>query len=132
MAKIRRITEMEKIDPSILYKLLTEYDYPIGQNAMVYRGWKMIDRKLTSSDAEDGGSTYDVVIQNVESGKLYQTSYCDWDIENTDFEEGAEDGHEIDEENGRCDLNCNLIQVLPVTKTIIVYEPVNKNYGYPV
>lgn len=106
----------KKIDESILYLILTEYSW----NKKEYMGWQMIEKKLTSSDQEDGGGHYDVIIKDTETGKFYLTQYCDWDIDNTDFDRKT--GLVM----GRCDLGCDLTEVIPTQKTITVYIPVEK------
>ena len=67
-----------KIEQNTLYKLLTGY----GRNI---DGWKIVNKKITSSDPEDGGGNYDVILKHFDSNKFYLFSYCDWDISNTDY-----------------------------------------------
>jgi hypothetical protein len=105
---------MNKIDATTLYRLIMAY----GDKEV--NGWKVEQKTLTSSDVEDGGGHYDLVLKHLESEKYYLTRYCDWDIENTDV--NWEDETVIEE--GRCDLRCSLTEVVPKERTIIEYVKV--------
>jgi len=105
---------MTKIEPKTLYKLLTGYS-DSGYRGRL-DGWEIVDKELTGSDPEDGGGSYDLVLKHLETDKFYMTSYCDWDIDNTYYDD------EEDEIGRRCDLNCRLVEVEPkeVVKTVYV------------
>lgn len=103
------MTKTKKIDPAILYKIIQDSGYskkPIG-------GYKFIENKLTGSD---GGGDYDLVIQEVSSGKYYALSYTEWDMDNTDFD------YDSETIGDRCDLPDEMDEVKPKQKTITVYE----------
>jgi len=108
------------IDPSILFNLIQEF-----RLNKAYNGWMIVNKSLTGSDDEDGGGHYTIVLKELSTGKFYMNNYCDWDIDNTETDE-MDDGYKVitDQEGGRCDLNCNLIEVIPKTKTITVYEEI--------
>lgn len=104
-----------KIDPKILYKIIT------GVKSVPVEGFLFVENNLISSDQEDGGGEYVMIIKEVESGKFYSVSYCDWDIENTDdFDEDDEDDEEFD---GRCDLTDTILEVVSKEEKIIRYYP---------
>ena len=132
MAKINKVneqqTELTSIDPAALYALIYDIDYNDKDYLAEYNNiphestnWKIINSELESSDNEDGGGHYEIVLEYIPTGKLYATSYSDWDMENTDFNE--EDGT-IDED-GRYDLSCHLTEVVAQSKTITVYVPLS-------
>jgi hypothetical protein len=104
---------MEKINETTLYRLLSGYTTQPNE----LDGFKIIEQILTYSDQEDGGGHYDLILQELSSGKFYLTTYCDWDIENTDYDY---DNEIVD---GRCDLNCHLVEVEPKEVTVIKYVP---------
>mgnify|MGYP003645512126 CR=1 FL=1 len=58
-----------------------------------------------------------MILKEKATGDLYQCSFCDWDIDNTDYNE---DTCTI-EEGGRVDLNTNLTKVTAVEVTTIKY-----------
>ncbi len=97
------------IDPVILYKMF-------GMGETNVSGYSVIDNKITSSDPEDGGADHDYVIQDTATGEFYMGSYSDWDIDNTDYDEGD------DVIGNRNDFNTQLTQVFPRQVTITVYE----------
>lgn len=101
------------IDATILYELITK----ILHEEDGHKGYKFIENNLVDADMEDGGGDFEMVIQEIESGKFFIASYSQWDIENTDY-------NKKDGVCGRCDLDLDLCEVVPVTKTIIVYEPI--------
>lgn len=97
-----------KIDKTTLYKLV--------EGGYFVENYSVISRILTGADDEDGGGHYDLIIKDLLTGKLYETSYCDWDIENTDYDE------EEDIIDGRYDLNNELYEVEAFTKIITSYR----------
>lgn len=101
------------INESVLYRILTGN----GNN----EPFILIEDKITSADAEDGGADHDYVLQEVETGNFYAGSYSDWDIYNTDYDD--EDDDFDGSINGRCDLNNKLVQVYPEEVTITIYKP---------
>ncbi len=133
MAKINRVNENDlfghkitSIDPSALYALIFDIDYDdaewLAENPPHLKyDWKIVKSELTSSDMEDGGGDYTIVLKHLPTGRFYETSYTDWDMGNTEFDE--ELGKVItDEEGGRCDLNCGLTEVKPKQITTTIYE----------
>jgi hypothetical protein len=102
-----------KIDESVLYRILTRND---DNEKFV-----LVEDKITSADAEDGGADHDYVLKEVETGNFYAGSYTDWDIYNTDYDD--EDDDFDGSVGGRCDLNTNLVQVYPEEVTITIYKP---------
>ena len=112
----KQTEKLTEIDPSALYALIHDIVY---DDAHKRYDWKIVKSKLTSSDKEDGGGYYDCILQHITTGRFYETKYCDWDMENTKFDE--ELGKVImDSEGGRCDLNCVLAEVEPQQVTICV------------
>ena len=112
-----------KIDASALYALIYDISYDdndwLSSNPPHGRyDWKIIHSELTSADDEDGGGHYDIVLEHIPTGKFYQTSYCDWDMDNTDFDE------ETGSIDGRCDLDCRLFEVVPKQVLTTVYSRV--------
>lgn len=105
------MSKTKKIDPATLYKIIMDG----GHSKKPIDGYKFIERTITGSDYEDGGTEYDLIIQEVESEKYYAISYCDWDIDNTDYDDDTE---EID---GRCDLPDEMDEVTPQQVTITKY-----------
>ncbi len=101
---------MERIEPKTLYKLIYDLESP------EQLGYEIISNTITSADAEDGGADHTLVIKRLSDGEYFKTFYCDWDMDNTDYDE------EDDEIGERCDLNCVLSPVKPKTITITVYE----------
>jgi len=87
-----------------------------------HKGWRVVDTILESSDDEDGGGHYTLILEDDETGLFYRTGYSDWDVDNTDYEEDDE-GYIIDE-NGRCDLNCRLTQVEPVEVVVTQWKAI--------
>lgn len=114
------------IDPSALYSLINDIRYDdadwLSENPPHSRyEWNIIESKLTSADDEDGGGHYDLILKHIPTDTFYKTSYCDWDMDNTHFDE--ELGKVItDDEGGRCDLNCRLREVKPKQVTTTIYE----------
>lgn len=103
---------VKKIDPAILYKIIQEGEYfkkSIG-------GYKFVQRTLLSSDDEDGGGEYELIIQEVKTKKYYSTRYTDWDMDNTDWDD------EKEVIGDRCDLPEEIEEVKPQKKTITVYK----------
>lgn len=109
-------TKLKKIDPSTLYLLIDDGGYYVEDSKHDIHNWEVIKKELTSADDEDGGGHYDLILKHIPTGNLYKTSYSDWDMDNTDFD------HDEFKVNGRCDLNCNLTSVVPVTETVIKYK----------
>jgi hypothetical protein len=105
---------MLNIDNETLYQLI------IGgqRNSKEINGFIVIDREITSHDMDDGGAYYDLVIKEIATNKFYSTSYCDWDVDNTDYDYR---NHKL-VPNGNFDLNCEFDEVEPVEQTIIVYK----------
>ena len=96
------------IDEKKLYELYTD---------SYYKGtdYKVIENNITGSDVEDGGADHCIIIQDLSTGKFYEGYYTDWDIY---------DNFELDKNGNvkRCDFDNHLDEVVPVEKTIIVYE----------
>lgn len=109
---------MNKIDPSILYALICHI--PNKPPFLDTTEWKIVNEEIISSDDEDGGGEYDIVLEHIPTGKFYQTSYCDWDIDNTDF------NYNTNKVDGRCDLNCDLLEVVPIQVVKTIYSIVKK------
>lgn len=122
----KQTEKLTAIDPSALYALIYHIEYDdadwLSENPTHKRyDWKIVESKLTSSDQEDGGGHYDCILQHIPTSRFYETTYCDWDMENTEFDE--ELGKVImDDEGGRCDLNCRLKEVAPQQVTITSYR----------
>ena len=76
----------------------------------------LVKRELTSSDHEDGGGHYRLILKEKSSGKYFEYYYTDWDIDNTEYDE------DDDIVDGRCDLGTNLSEVFPESITIIEYN----------
>jgi hypothetical protein len=87
----------------------------MGSNPTV-DGFVVIEDKITSSDAEDGGAEHDIVIKELSTCRFFKGSYSDWDIDNTDYDE------EEDKIGDRCDLNTNLTEVFSKQVTVTIYE----------
>lgn len=102
-----------KIKIETLYTLLLEGEY-LGE----YEGFKLIENEIYHADDEDGGGHYSYIIQDIETKKYYKGAYCDWDLSNTDYDEETNTCY------GRIDLENDLTEVKPKTKTITitVYE----------
>ena len=60
---------------------------------------------LDSSDDEDGGGSYTLILKEKSTGKYFTFGYRDWDIDNTDYDEDE------DEIYGRCDMGTHLTEV---------------------
>lgn len=105
--------ETLEIKPETLYNLISDSGW--GSMPEI-DGFVVIEDKITSSDAEDGGADHDIIIKELATDKFFKGSYTDWDMDNTDYDE------EEDEIDGRCDLNTSLIQVFPKQVTITIYE----------
>lgn len=105
------MSKIKKIDPAILYQIIRE-----GEYSKIIDGYKFIQQTLLSSDDEDGGGEYGLIIQEVESQKYYAVTYNDWDMDNTDWDE------ESKTISDRCDLTDEITEVQPKQKTITVYE----------
>ena len=102
-----------EIKPETLYKLISNTGW--GSNPEI-DGFTVIEDKITSSDAEDGGADHDIVIKELTTDKFFKGSYSDWDMDNTYYNE------EKDEIGRRCDLNTSLTQVFPKQVTVTIYE----------
>ncbi len=105
-----------KIDAAILYLLIREFSHSFSKKE--YKGYIVINKKLTSADVEDGGGHYDLIIKEISTNKLYITTYCDWDMDNTSYDE------ESDTIGNRCDLNCILKEVISVEQTVTTYKSI--------
>lgn len=94
------------IKPETFYSLIRGYSET--------EGFKVVNEIITSSDPEDGGAYYDIVIEK--DGNFYQGSYTDWDVDNTYY------NSEKNICDGRVDLDCTFIQVYPKEVKTIVYS----------
>jgi len=97
------------MNPATLYVLLSGY-------ADDCDGFKVVDDTITSSDSEDGGADHYYVIQEDSTKKFYGGYYCDWDIDNTSYNE---EEHTCGD---RVDLECDLKEVFAKTVTHTIYE----------
>lgn len=76
----------------------------------------VVERKITGSDHEDGGASHEVILKEKTTGKFFKFYYCEWDIENTDYDE------EKDEVIGGDGFEKTLSEVFPETITRTVYR----------
>jgi hypothetical protein len=115
MPQVIKIDSREtlEIKPETLYNLISNSGW--GSNPTV-DGFIVVEDKITSSDAEDGGADHDIIIKELATDKFFKGGYTDWDMDNTDYDE------EDDEIGDRCDLNTSLIQVFPKQVTVTIYE----------
>jgi len=107
---------MKQINAVSLYILITDWlDIRQIEQTHDIHNWEVVKTSLESSDPEDGGGHYDVILKHKPTGKFYETSYSDWDIDNTDF----------DEDNmcmgNRCDLSCRLTEIKPMEVKTTIY-----------
>lgn len=77
-------------------------------------GFTLVSEKIVSSDDEDGGGNYEYVLKEDSTGKFFEGSYCDWDIDNTDWEDGVC--------GKRVDFYTNLIEVFEKKVVITIYD----------
>lgn len=102
--------EERKIEGNLAFKIACDWyettDLP----------YKVVERKLTDADDEDGGGHYRLILKEKSTGKFFEYNFTDWDISNTDYDE------ENDVVDGRCDMYDKLHEVFPKTKTTTVYK----------
>lgn len=109
-----------EINQLTLYKLITSYS-PYSKTNKVIDDFQVVQSTLlTSSDDEDGGGHYDVIIKKISTSQFFKATYCDWDINNTDYDEEAD---EEDEDSFESDLDNDLVEVFPEEVTVTVYKP---------
>jgi hypothetical protein len=78
--------------------------------------FKVIETVCESSDDEDGGGHYRLILKEKSTGKFYEYYYCDWDISNTSYDE------ETNTCPGRCDMQTIITEVFPKEVTTTIYE----------
>jgi hypothetical protein len=78
--------------------------------------FEIIKTELKSANNEDGGGHYTKILKEKSTGKFFEFNYCDWDIENTEYNW---EKHSVD---GRCDLDCTLREVYLKTRIIEEYR----------
>ena len=102
-----------KIDEKILYNIYRNQSYYKGTD------YRFIKDTIDSSDSEDGGADHTIIIQDIVTGKFYENQYTDWDIDHN---------FNVDKDGNvtRCDFDNELVEVIPVEKTIIVYERIKE------
>lgn len=86
--------------------------------------WEFVESKITGNDTDDGGASYEAIIQNNNDAQFYKVHYNDWDFywEYTDWKE---DEDEDSPTQGRTIDDGNTMTIYPVTPkkvTIITYE----------
>lgn len=69
--------------------------------------YEVVTSECESSDVEDGGGHYRKILKDKVSGQFFEFYYCDWDIDNTDYDEDEDDV------TGRCDLSTVIGEVFP-------------------
>lgn len=101
--------EQKKVTELQAYKLACDY-YKCPE------GFEEIEKEITGSDYEDGGTDYRLIVKEQSTGKFFEMNFTQWDIDNTDYDD------ETDTIGDRCDLPCTLYEVTQkvITKTIYV------------
>jgi len=95
--------EVREISEADAFRYASEYEDLTGKEYTVE------SCKCESSDNEDGGGHYRKILKEVSTGKFFELYYCDWDIENTDYDYDTGEMYE----NARCDLGTSLSEVFP-------------------
>lgn len=108
------------IDPSALCAIILDLGYNsqewLSENETHPKyDWILIEDRITDSYSENGGGYHNLVLKHISTDRFYETSYCDWDIDNTDFDQ------ETGKVCGRLDLNCDIYEVKPKQITTTIY-----------
>lgn len=78
--------------------------------------YEVVERQITGSDYEDGGTDYRLIVKEKSTGKFFEMEFTEWDVSNTEYIE------ETDTVGERCDLDCDLCEVFPETVTTVIYK----------
>ena len=87
--------------------------------------YETIEEILTSADTEDGGGHYDLILQDKKTKQFFIYSFCDWDVDNSDYNE---DNFEEDKGmfktdfKGRFDLPLTISEVFQKQIIKTIYE----------
>ena len=105
--------EKLKIEGHVAYKLATGW-YEVDE-------FEEVQKETTGGDYEDGGTEYELIVKEKSTGKYFQLNYCEWDIDNTDYD----DENDCIYPDGRIDLPTAMCRVYPkeITKTIYTTTP---------
>jgi len=97
-----------------LYRLITNYYHIEPEDEQ----FTVVEKFLYSTDDEDGGGHYKLILQDKNTSKYYSVYYTDWDVMNTDYDE------ETKTCDGRIDLCDDLTEVIPKQVMTTIYEEV--------
>ncbi len=101
--------EVIKIEKEKLKVIIYDDTYEMKKMGILVNGvreYSVVEDKITSADAEDGGATHEAIIKRTSDNKYFKLEYTDWDM---DY-------------NFESDFPEKLTEVFPKQVTITIFE----------